>query len=179
MMVRLIAYSLLAASFAAWIGFAVSGCAADPRSGYSAHDVWSDDIATVNVPIFENETFDRNLEFELTDALIKEIESRTPFKVAPLNRADSRLTGRIVTVEREQMSRSRRTGLGEEAIVSVTLDFEWTDLRTGRTLVRRESFTGHGLFVPSEPAGEPIELGQVAAVQKLARDIVSEMRAPW
>ncbi len=162
---------------AAWL--VTGGCATDPRSGYSPHGVWSDDIATVHVPIFENETFDRNVEFQLTDALIKEIESRTPFKVAPLSRADTRLTGRIVNVERDQMSRSRDTGLGEEMVYTVTIDFEWTDLRTGRALVRRESFSAHGMFVPSAPTGEPIELGQVGSVQKLAQDIVAEMRTTW
>ena len=82
-------------------------------------------------------------------------------------------------VDLEQLSKSRFTGLSEEVIVSVTIDFEWLDQRNGTTLVARRAFTGTGLFVPSQPTAEPIELGRFAAVQQLARDIVSELQAEW
>jgi hypothetical protein len=35
------------------------------------------------------------------------------------------------------------------------------------------------LFVPSNPTGEPIALGEFAAVQQLARDVVAELQAQW
>lgn len=157
----------------------IAGCAADPRDGYAAMSMWSDDVATVHIPIFENRTFDRAIEFDLTEAIVKELEARTPYRVAPITRADATLTGTIVDVQRRQLSRSRGTGLGEETALTVTVDFEYKDLRTGQVLVRRETFTGHGLFHPSPPAAEPIELGRTAAVQQLARDIVSELRESW
>jgi hypothetical protein len=155
------------------------GCAADPTQGYSTNSVFDGDIATIAVPIFENDTFYRDIEFQLTEALVKEIERRTPYKVTAAVRADSTFTGRIRAVELDRLSRSRRTGLTEEGILSVTIDFEWRDLRTNRVLVERRSFSGHGLFVPSEPTSEPIELGRFAAVQQLAADIVGEMQAQW
>lgn len=157
----------------------LSGCAADPKQGYSSASAFPQGVSTVAVQIFENRTFDRDLEFELADALIKEIEARTPYKVTSPERANTILTGRIRNVERDELSKSRLTGLSEEVIVSMTIDFQWRDLRTDESLLRRESFAGHGLFVPSRPTGEPIELAEFAVVQRLARDIVSEMRAPW
>lgn len=164
---------------AGFVGGFVGGCAADPRDGYTAMSMWPDDVATVHVPIFENRTFERGVEFDLTEAVIKAMEARTPYRVAAINRADASLTGSIVNVERQLLSRSRATGLSEETVLSVTIDFEFKDLRTGRVLVRRQRFTGQGLFHPSPPAGEPVELGRAAAVQHLARDIVSELRASW
>jgi len=155
------------------------GCASDPSRGYSKQSLYPQNIATVHIPIFENATFDRDVEFELTDAVIKEIESRTPYKVASSSHADTILTGRIRTVTRDSLSRSRLTGLSEEVIVSVTIDFQWRDLRSGNLLVARESFSGHGLFVPSRPSSEPIALGKFAAVQQLARDVVDEMQSDW
>lgn len=155
------------------------GCATDASQGYVAGGLFPDAVRTVAVPIFSNDTFERDVEFELTDALIKEIEARTPYKVTASERADSILLGSIRRVEREEVSKSRRTGLSEEVVLSVFLDFEWRDLRTNRPLVQRESFAAHGLFVPSAPAGEPIELGEFAAVQKLARMIVDEMQSEW
>ena len=157
----------------------LAGCASDPSEGYSTASVFPSDIRTVAVPILENDTFIRGVEFELTDALIKEIEARTPYKVTAQPQADTIFLGRVKKVELDQLSKSRLTGLGEEVIVSVTIDFEWKDWRSDAPLVARKSFSGHGLAVPSAPTGERVELGRMAAVQQLARDIVDEMRAAW
>lgn len=167
----------LAVSFIAqlWMG----GCASDPTKGYAAMSLHREDVATIAVPIFENDTFHRDVEFQLTDALIKEIERRTPYKVAPQVRADTLLSGEIRNVTLDPISKSRRTGLTEEMILSVTVDFRWTDLRDESRLVERRSFSGTALFVPSSPTNEPLEIGEFAVVQKLARDIVDEMQAEW
>lgn len=158
---------------------ALAGCASDPSRGYSSESVYASQIKSVAVPIFTNDTYIRSVEIQLTDALIKEIESRTPMKVTAEDRADSILTGHIRTVGLDQISKSRLTGLSEEVIVSVTIDFQWRDLRTGAPLLEREAYAGHGLFDPSNPTGESIEIGEFAAVQKLASDIVSEMQSDW
>lgn len=155
------------------------GCAADPTQGYSMSSLYRADVTTVAVPIFTNDTFVRDLEFELTDALIKELQRRTPYKVRGEAHADTVLSGAIREVELDQLSKSPLTGLSEEVIVSVTIDWQWKDARTGRVLLERRRYAGHGLFVPSRPTGEPIQLGRFAAVQQLARDMVSDMRAEW
>ncbi len=155
------------------------GCASDPAQGYSSMSIYPDSIRTVAVPIFASDSFTRNIEFELTDALVKEIEARTPYKVVPADRADTILLGQVRKVELDQLSKSRLTGLSEEVIVTVTIDFQWKDQRSGRSLVERRSFAGNALFVPSRPSSEAIELGQFAVVQQLARDIVAELQKPW
>lgn len=141
--------------------------------------IYPSDVSTVAIEMIENRTFDRDVEFELTDALIKEIEARTPYKVTSVSGADTILTGRIRTIERDQLSKSRLTGLSEEVTVSVTIDLNWRDLRTGESLLKLDSFTASSLFVPSNPTAEPIELAEFGVVQRLARDIVSEMRTNW
>src|SRR5690606_23700927 len=100
----------------------VASCASDPSKGYSTQSVYPEGLSSVAVPIFTNRTYVRDLEFELTDALIKEIEARTPYKVTPESRADSILLGHIQHVELDHLSKSRLTGLSEEVIVSVTID---------------------------------------------------------
>lgn len=155
------------------------GCASDPTQGYAAGTVFRSDVSSVAVPIFTNDTFHRDVEFLLTDAVIKEIERRTPYKVAPEIRADTILTGEIRQVVLQPLSKSHFTGLTEELIVRVVIDFQWTDLRTNARLVERRSFEGSGLAVPSAPTGEALEIGEFAVVQLLARDIVDEMQAEW
>ena len=169
----------LTACLAGLVFLTITGCTSDPTLGYSALSVFPDGITSVAIPIFKNETFVRGVEFDLTDALIKEIESRSPYKVMAEARADTVLIGEIRKIELDQLSKSPLTGLSEEVIVSVTIDFEWKDLRTGRPIIVRKNFTGYGLFVPSQPTGESIQLGRFAAVQHLARDLVNELQAQW
>ena len=157
----------------------IAGCASSPTTGYAFGSSYRDDVSSVAVPIFENDSFERAVEFELTDALVKEIEARTPYKVMTATRADTILIGRITKIQRDVVSRSPLTGLNEEVVYRVSIDFEWSDLRTGRTLVRREAFEGQGVYHPSRPIGNPSELGAFAAVQQLASDIVDQMRADW
>ena len=158
---------------------ALAACASDPTQGYSAASTFPTHYSTVAIDIFENETFSRDLEFELADALVKEVEARTPYKVTPSARADTLLTGRITRVELDQLSKSKLTGLSEEMVLTVTVDFTWTNARTGEVIEERREFSGHSLFLPSAPSGEPIELAEFGVVAGLARDIVSEMRADW
>lgn len=155
------------------------GCATDPTAGYASSSTFPTQINSVAVVIFDNRTYEREIEFHLHEALIKELSARTPYRVTQPGRADSILTGRVVTIERDQLSRSRSTGLSEEVLLKVTIDFEWKDVRTGRVLVERRAFTADSVFMPSPPLGESIELGRFAVVQKLARDIVNELRADW
>jgi lipopolysaccharide assembly LptE-like protein len=156
-----------------------AGCAADPARGYAAVTTFPGGVSTVAVDIFESRTFDREIAFELADALVKEIQARTPYKVTSSAGADTILTGRIRSVERQQLSKSPLTGLSEEVALGVTIDFHWRDLRSGQTLLQVDSLTAHGLFVPSRPTAEPIEIGQFGAAQQLAREIVDELRGEW
>ena len=172
---RTLAGALLLAGLAGGL----AGCAADPRDGYSTMSLYPDEVRTIAIPIFENKTFSRGVEFDLTNAVIQTIETRTPYKVVTRDRADTILLGQITEVELDQLSKSRQTGLGEEVVVTMTIDFQWRMLDLDRTLVDRKSFTGHGLFTPSNPSSERIELGEYGAIAQLAHDLVDEMQAAW
>ena len=155
------------------------GCSSDPTTGYSTQSIFPEKYATVAIPVIENETYFREMGFLLTLALITEIESRTPYKVTSEYKADSLLTGRITAVELTSLSQNESTGLDEEVIVGVTINFEWMDLETDAVIVTRSNFEGAGLFVPSPPSGEYLQIGEVAVVQQLASDMVDEMQAAW
>jgi hypothetical protein len=64
-------------------------------------------------------------------------------------------------------------------MVRMRADFEWVDLRSGEKIVAREGVESTALFVPSYPAREPIELGRLAAVEAMARELVSAMQSKW
>lgn len=157
----------------------VCGCAGDPTQGYSFSSSHDTGIRTVHVPMFKNPTFQRGIEVELTDAIIKEIQRTTPWKVTDSTVAETSLSGTITDASMSQLSTNRHSGLAQELAVKITVDFDWVDARTGRPLASRRAFTASETFVPTQPVGERLEVGQHSAIQQMARDIVGEMRSGW
>lgn len=157
----------------------LAACSSDPRQGYSFNSSFSSDVRTVHVAMFDNPTFQRGIEVELTDAVIKEIQSNTPWKVTDSSVADTTLSGKITAATMNRLSSNRDSGLSQEIAFAITLDFDFKDARTGKPLVSRRSFTASETFVPTKPVGERLEVGQHATVQQMARDIVSELRSSW
>ena len=161
---------------------ALLGCASDPSQGYALASTYSQNLRTVSVPIFENTTFAVGLETELTEAIIAEIKRSTPWAVTPERPGgggDATLSGVVRDVELIRLSSSRASGLVEEQIVRVEVDFDWRDNRTGDLLLSRRRFAAGGSFVPSRPTGDRIDVGRREAIQQLARDIVRELRDTW
>ena len=154
-------------------------CASDPAQGYSFTSSFSSDVRTVHVPIFENPTFARGLEIELTDAIIKEIQRTTPWTVTSSDSAQTQLTGRINDAELRRLSTGRGSGLAQELSYTIRVEFEWKDARNGKVLVSRRDFSASDSFVPTHGLNERIETGQHGAIQRLARDIVAELRSNW
>ena len=67
-------------------------------SGYSNKSIYHEDVKTVYVKMFDNQTFRRGVEYELTDALAKRIEAETPYKiVSSQDKADFRISSHYRT----------------------------------------------------------------------------------
>lgn len=157
----------------------ISGCASDPSQGYSFASTFDESIQSVSIPIFQNETTSRGLEVQLTESLIKELQSRTPWHIAPSDRADTTLVGVITDTRLFALSDNPRTGLVQEQAVQLTIRFEWRDNRSGEIIVARDGYTASSVFSPSRPVGDRLELGQRMAIEELAQDVISEMRSSW
>lgn len=147
--------------------------------GYSATETFAGDYRTVSLPIFENRTFYKGVEYDLAEALTKEVEARTPYRVSRPGSADTILEGRIIAVTQRLASRTRDAGLPEVMEVVVTVEFQWKDLRSGEMILDRKGFSAVGQYVPTTPLGEPFIVAQHDAVARLATDIVDTMRSPW
>lgn len=165
--------------FVLLLGIIISGCASDPTVGYSTQSLYAPQFRTVAVPMFENNTTSRQMEMMLTDALVKKIQSRTPYRVVDEMNADTLLTGTITDVELQPLNRSSVTGFDNEVLLRVTVNFEWMNLGTGTRIVGKRNFSADAIFVPSRPSSEPIEMGQFAAIEQLSSDIVDQMQAAW
>ncbi len=153
-----------------------SGCS---TSDYTSGGLYSRKYRTVALPIFKNSSQDRAVPFQLADALVKEVESMTPYKVTSEGRADTVLRGTITRVDLQNLSQSLATGLTEEMAFKVTVDFEWIDMRTGKPIISRTGFQSSAVFVASLPNNQPIDLGRFAVAQQMARDIVANLQGEW
>ncbi len=147
--------------------------------GYSNQGLYPSAYRSVAVPIWENRTFHRGMEDDLTEALIKQLEQRTPYKRVASGAADTSLTGSIINVDQKQLSRTSTGSIPQELELIVTVDFEWRDLRTGEVIKARRGFTAAGRYRPARPVGEPIDYARREAVNELAEQIVSTLRDDW
>ncbi len=163
----------------AGLGCVLTACSADPRRGYAFAEPYDASVRTVGVPIFANHTFARGTEIALTEAIVKQIQQQTPWRVVAPDRADTVIEGTITDAELGLLSNDPRTGLVEEQTYRLTVRYAWRDNRTGETRVARENFSATGVFAPARGAGERIESGQRDAIDELARDIVATMRSAW
>ena len=97
----------------------------------------------------------------------------------PAAQADTLLQGSITDVQTRRLSRTRNTGLPQEVEIELVLSFTWTDQRSGEVILDRRGFSGIGRYVPTRPVNQTLEVGQQAAAQRLARDMVSTLRDEW
>lgn len=149
-------------------GLALTGC------GYTGQSLYPSGIRTVAVPIWKNNTFRHQMGFHLTEAIDKNIESRTPYRLASLKHADSVLRGTIVQVQETLLSNSFQTNLPQETQVTVVVNFTWKDLRTGKILSERKMFARSANTIPQ--IGQQLSDAEQTAMEKLARAIVAQMQ---
>jgi Lipopolysaccharide-assembly len=154
----------------------LAGCSSSGE-GYHWSSVYRKDIRTVAVPQFKSKDYHRDVEFQLTDALVKKIEEFTPYKVAPRERADTVLEGEIVSIQTITLGLDPFTATPQEQQYSIIVNFTWKDLHTGKILVSRRDFQQAAPYYPT--LGEGQYVASENSVEKLAQAIVGEMEGEW
>jgi hypothetical protein len=176
--------------------------------GYTTRPNYRSDIHSVRVPIFKNFTYRdstrQGLEMDLTQAIIRQIQLKTPWKVN-VDNPDTELTGKILYLTKNILNRNQEN-LPRETETNLAVEVEWRDLRTGENLTRPAR--GPGALPPPPPPDAPPpppgtppppspgiavysigqlipEIGQSSAtaykqnVDRMAVQIVSMMEEPW
>jgi hypothetical protein len=119
----------------------------------------------------------------LTEAVVKEIESQTPYKVVPSSDADSVLTG-VIGQAQKKTQVSAPSDDPREIEFRVSCRVQWVNRRGD--LIRQQVVsvpdtlipaTGRGTLVPE--VGQSGATAQQQAIDDLARQIVSMMETPW
>ncbi|MBN1393834.1 MAG: LptE family protein [Pirellulales bacterium] len=156
------------------------GCAAYQIGNESLYPAG---IRTVHVPMFDSNSFRRGLGERLTEAVVKEIEAKTPYKIVDDANADSVLSGAIVS-ERKSVLVPSLSGDAREVQVAMSVQVSWID-RHGRMirdtayvpLPEEVSLAGTSNVVPE--VGQSIATAQQQAICRMAEQIVGLMEKPW
>ena len=157
------------------------GCA-----GYQLgnHTLYPQNIRYVHVPIFQSDSLRRNLGERLTEAVIKQIELRTPYKVAGPSVADSILTGRIVADERRVLVEDLNDN-AREMETTLRAQVTWTTAR-GEVIAQPLAIPlpaalvevgQSGNYVPE--VGQSLLTNQQDVIDRMAAQIVGMMELPW
>ncbi len=155
-------------------GLSLMGCRAYQVGSPSLHRF---DVNSVHVSIFESDSYRRFLGQRLTESVIKDIELNTPYRISSAELADSFLTGRII---RDQKRVLIETTNDDPRDIQATMRVEvtWND-RSGVPLMQRQllRIKRDVDFVPE--AGQSLTTAQQELIDRIARDIVNQMEAPW
>ena len=160
-----------------WLG----GCASYQ---FGSDALFPNKIRTIHIPVVRNETFRHDLGPQLTEALVREVERRTPYKVVSNPNADSTLrcniqaqTKAVLTETSSDDPRALDSG--------ITVATTWTS-RQGLRLMQNSVASGDSdsigfsqsvRFVPE--AGQSIDTANQEVIEQLARRIVSQMESRW
>ncbi|MGE3314471.1 MAG: LPS assembly lipoprotein LptE, partial [Planctomycetaceae bacterium] len=107
-----------------------SGC------GYNIGAPFQAEIQSIYVPIFTSTSYRRNLEYQLTEAVHKEIQKQSHFRLVKEPQADTRLTGHIIDVRKERLGENGYDD-PRELQMQFSVEVTWEDLRTGQILVQQ------------------------------------------
>lgn len=159
----------------------ISGCASYQ---FGNATLFNPNVQTIHVPVVRNDTFRHNIGVQLTEALIKTIEQRTPYKVVSDPNADSVLTCRISNDAKRVVA---ETVNDDPRVLNATVSIEltWTDRRGNLLLTNRFVPPGELSFYFIQGAdfipegGQSMATAQHEIVQRLADQIVNQMESRW
>jgi hypothetical protein len=147
-------------------------------TGYYNSSLYPKDISSVCMEMFDNQSFRRGVEYELSDALAKRIETETPYKIiSSPDRADTVMTGQITSIDESVLSIERATGRALEREVQLQAVVTWKNLKTGELLIDNQSVNSQATF--SEFQNQDFSYASALAANNLARKIVELMQKKW
>jgi len=156
--------------------FLFSGC--DSLESYSNEGLYPVDIESVYVEMFDNKTYQRGIEYALTDAVAKRIESETPYKIVTnRNRADTVISGYVTSIGTAVLSVEQESGraLEKESVLMAVV--RWKNLKTGDLLIDDREVQASASYSEWQNQGE--DYASSLAANKLARKITELMETQW
>ena len=154
---------------------------------FGNNTLYAPNVRTVYVPVFQSDSYRTtpgvDMGQRLTEAVCKEIERRTPFKVVGTPDADSVLTGRIVA-DTKRMVVESPTDQSRQVEMNIQVLVTWADrggavLSSGAVPQPAASVdVGQAAMLVPE-FGRSVVSTQQEGIEKMAQQIVGLMEEPW
>jgi hypothetical protein len=152
--------------------------------GYTVGAPFSQEIRSVHVPIFKSGSNRRFIEYQLTEAVQKQIQQRTHFRLSKEPDADTRLSGRIVDLRKTALGQTKNSD-ARELQLNLMVEVTWEDLRTGSIIGQQRvplppemlQLAAQAEFAPE--VGQSLATADQTVIDRLARNIVDMMEMPW
>jgi hypothetical protein len=152
----------------------LTGCA-----GYQTTFELPAHLKTFSVATFVNRTLEVNLDMEFTQAVVKEIEAKTPLRLAREEEADLVVTGDIATLDRHLV---RTQGHGTRGIKGEVRDVLCVNVRITDRKEDRPFFEGTRLTSRAAyrlNRGEDARQAREEVIRELASHVVSLAFERW
>ncbi len=143
--------------------------------GYTAGFTLPEGIETIHVKVFENKTFYRGLDFDITQALKREILARTDLKVVREKEADVVFSGTVNKVE-EFVLREDTNDMPQEMQIKLTISAVVKD-RAGKVVFQENNLSRVVSYVIV--IGEDERLARARALREVADELVYRFAESW
>jgi hypothetical protein len=154
----------------------LSGC--EGMFGYSNESLFPENVNSVCLKMFDNQSFRRGVEYDLSNALSKRIEVDTPYKIiSNVDRADTVLSGQIVSISEIALSADREIGSVLEKEVELRAIVDWKNLKTGQLLIDHQEVLASASYSPYQM--QDFKYASSVAANNLAQKIVELMERRW
>lgn len=127
------------------------------------------DVKTIAVPAFTNETQTFRIESILTEAVVREFNTRTKYRVvSDPSEADAVLRGTVLSTQLAPVTYDSNTGRASSALVTVNIKVSLTE-KNGRVLYQNPNYTFREQYQVSRELSSFFE-EEGPAVDRLSRD---------
>lgn len=127
-------------------------------------------IRTIAIPTFTNKTQTYRIETVLTNAVVREFNTRTKYRILnePRSDADATLTGTVIGTELAPVTYDSKTGRASTALVTVTMQMSLKD-RAGRSIYENSRYVFREQYQVSRELSSFFE-EEGMALDRLSRD---------
>jgi outer membrane lipopolysaccharide assembly protein LptE/RlpB len=139
----------------------------------AGHSVQMPGLRTIAVPTFANETQAYRVEQVLTNAVVRELNTRTKYRVITGGDADARLRGRVLVVNASPLTYDSQTGRASSILVTVNVDVDLID-RSGKVLYHNPNYLFRDEYQVSREITSFFE-EESPAMARMARDFASTL----
>ena len=152
-----------------------AGCAS-----YSFRSNVPEELRTIAVPVFENDSGFPELDAVVTQYVLREFQREGTFKLARYENASVRLTGKLVSSRHESFTYDRNyNSRASEYRYTVTVRISLWEAGSGKMLINNQPISAQTTFLTQGDMLTGLQDAYPRVAKELSRKIVDTVLAQW